>query len=79
MDWVILLSRTTMKEITPKGSFDRPSKDPNCWCAPEHYHVAMFMERARSGQLIIELHSIFAYSRENPPTWIAGNIRKARQ
>ena len=75
MDGVILSSEATMKESTPKGMFDRPTDDPCAWCAPEHYHVALYMERNRYGQLVIELHSIFAYSRENPPTWVAGNIR----
>lgn len=54
--------------------FDKPSKDPNCWIAPEHLFVALYMERRR-GELIIEPNPIFAYSRRNPPPHVPGNFR----
>ncbi len=60
--------------LTNPYRFDKPTKDPNAWVAPEHRVVALHMERRR-GELIIELNPIFAYSRQNPPAHVIGNVR----
>lgn len=66
-------------KTTPGGYEPVPKRpDPNCLCAPEHYHVAVHMRRYK-GELIIERHSIFKYSEENPPAFLAGNIRPIRR
>jgi hypothetical protein len=50
------------------------SSNPNAWVAPEHYYIAKSMQRYK-GELIIPEHSIFKYSRENPPYWMTGDVR----
>lgn len=62
------------EKLTNPYRFDKPTDDPNAWVAPEHYFVALHMERRR-GELLIELNPIFIYSRRNPPIWASGNVR----
>ncbi len=47
------------------------------WIAPEHVNIAKSMTRDKYGALIIEPHPIFKYSKENPPAWLRGRVRKA--
>lgn len=63
--------------------YEKPPKRPNqnAWLAPEHWMTARTMRRHR-GELIIDEHSIIAYSRMNPPAWLVAEqeekkLRKA--
>lgn len=66
----------------------RRAPTPNDWVAPDHWKVAQFMRRKRVhgselhakmhpfGELVIEEHSIFTYSRENPPEHVIEMLKK---
>lgn len=54
----------------------RPKRpQPDAWIAPEHWSIARHMRRVR-GELQVEEHPIFAYSRINPPYWLVSLKRQ---
>lgn len=64
------------KDIFGQWREELPKRnDPNCWCAPEHINIAATLERDKRGIFILPEHSIFVYSRENPPYWVSGAVR----
>lgn len=44
--------------------------DPNAWVAPEHYRVAVSMDRTKAGELIIRLPDILREVQYVPPPWL---------
>lgn len=68
---------------------EKPRKQTSYdWVAPEHFGAAQFMRRKRIrgselhakmhpfGELVIEEHSIFEYSRKNPPAHLIAALKK---
>jgi hypothetical protein len=60
--------------------YEKPPKRPNAfaWLAPEHWNAARNMQRVR-GELVIEEHPIFIYSRLNPPAWLLDERQRAKE
>ena len=67
-------------------SSNSPKQSPYDWIAPEHWIVAKGMNRVKVknnerhaklypfGELVIEEHPIFKYSRKNPPPHVLKSI-----